>query len=299
MATSISRGFPKEDLSNFTFLFCRADGSRENAQLRLLPGGIIDGYAHKNESSWALIEDDLALLARDGRPSTIFNRVFEVNGRCVLEGDFLLRPELKIVHQLRQIESPFQNRQRHHKLTAKMLHADVEKFGWTIGDHSYGVPNVIEKHYAKLHIGKFCSIAAGVLIALGNHRIDGATTYPFATLAKFWPSMQGFIDGDHASKGDVRIGNDVWIGYGATILSGVTIGDGAVIAAQSVVTKDVPPFAVYGGNPGKVLKYRHTPEVIDALIKTEWWNWDDLTLNDRLPLMMSDLSGFLEKFRKA
>ncbi|SEM49279.1 Acetyltransferase (isoleucine patch superfamily) [Pseudomonas sp. ok272] len=297
METFIPHISTKENLSNFTFQFCRADGSHEVARVRLLPGGIIDGYLHKNESSWALFEGDVALLTRDGRPSTIFNRVTKTDGKIVLEGDFLLRPELKIVHQLRQVDGGFHNRQRHHKLTAKMLEADIEKFGWTIGDHSYGAPKVIENPCAKLHIGKFCSIAAGVLIALGNHRIDGVTTYPFATLAKFWPSMRGFTEGDHVSKGDVCIGNDVWIGYGATILSGVTIGDGAVIGAHSLVTKDVPPFAVYGGNPGKVLKYRHTPEVIDNLMLVAWWNWDDLTLDERLPLMMSNLPAFLEKYR--
>nr|WP_279609307.1 CatB-related O-acetyltransferase [Burkholderia anthina] len=284
-------------MSQLTFEFCRADGTSSTAPIHLLPDGVIDGYYHHNEASWSVVDGNITLLAKDGRPSTIFDRVSEAGGKIILEGDFLLRPALKIVHQLREIEWDFKTRKRPEKLTAKMLAADIGQYGWTIGDHSYGAPNVIEKQYAKLHIGKFCSIAGSVLIALGNHRTDGVTTYPFATMAKYWPSMRGFTESDHATKGDVRIGNDVWIGQGATILSGVTIGDGAVVAAHSVVTKDVPPFAIYGGNPGKVIKYRHSPKDIEALMKIKWWDWDDETLNDRLPLMMGDMQAFLARYR--
>lgn len=285
------------DLTTLTFKLCRADGTLDVAPVKLIPGGTLDGYYHRNEAAWGVVDGNLAFLTSEGRPSTVFNRASLIDGKLVLEGDFLLHPEMKIVHQLRQIEWDFQSRKRHDRLTAHHLAAEIEHFGWVIGDHTYGIPAVVEKAYSKLRIGKFCSIADGVVIVLANHRMDGVTTYPFASLKQYWPALNDCPFADHAVKGDVTIGNDVWIGYGATILSGVTIGDGAVIAARSVVTKDVPPFAIYGGNPGKVLKYRHCEEDIASLSRIKWWEWSDEVINERLPLMMADMNAFIERYK--
>lgn len=134
------------------------------------------------------------------------------------------------------------------------------------------------------------------MIILGNHRIDGVTSYPFSALKRFWPSMQPLETNDHSGKGGVDIGNDVWLGYGVTIMPGVKIGDGAVVAAESVVTKDVLPYSVVGGNPARVLKHRHSSEDVKSLMHIRWWDWDDRTLNDRLPLMMTDMAGFIKKY---
>lgn len=79
------------------------------------------------------------------------------------------------------------------------------------------------------------------------------------------------------------IGNDVWIGFGATVLNGVTIGDGAIIAAGAVVTKDVPPYAIVGGNPAHVIKYRFSKEVVEKLLALQWWNYGSDIL-DGLPI---------------
>jgi len=81
-------------------------------------------------------------------------------------------------------------------------------------------------------------------------------------------------------KGDIVIGNDVWIGYGVTILSGVTIGDGAIVAANSCVVKDVPPYSIVGGVPAKVIKYRFDDETIGKLLKIRWWDWDEQKIRD-------------------
>ncbi|MBW4360340.1 CatB-related O-acetyltransferase [Flavobacterium sp. NAS39] len=81
-------------------------------------------------------------------------------------------------------------------------------------------------------------------------------------------------DQDIISKGSIKIGNDVWIGTHSVILSGVTIGNGAIIASNSVVTTDVPPYAIVGGSPAKILKYRFDNEVIDKLKIIKWWDWD-------------------------
>jgi virginiamycin A acetyltransferase len=81
--------------------------------------------------------------------------------------------------------------------------------------------------------------------------------------------------------------NDVWIGFGCTVLSGVTIGSGSVLAARSVVTKDVPAYSIFGGNPARVLKYRFNPEMIDLLLKIAWWDEDDSIINSVVPILQS------------
>lgn len=145
-----------------------------------------------------------------------------------------------------------------------------------VGDNTYGFPNVFFwGDDTKLHIGKYCSIAEGVVIVLGGeHRMDWVTTFPFSALARDWPQAKQ-NKGHPSSKGDVVIGNDVWIGQGALILSGVTIGDGAVIGAGSVVTKDVEDYAIAAGNPAKFVKFRFDLDTRIGLKKLLWWNWSD------------------------
>jgi virginiamycin A acetyltransferase len=118
-------------------------------------------------------------------------------------------------------------------------------------------------------IGNFCSIARGTAIQEHNHDADCITTY--FVKYRIFEEKYGI---DAISKGPVNIGNDVWIGTQSTILTGVTIGDGAIIAANSVVSKDVPPYAIVGGTPAKVLKYRFSEEIIEKLLDIKWWNWD-------------------------
>ena len=123
---------------------------------------------------------------------------------------------------------------------------------YKIGRGTYGYPEIFSwNEGATLQIGAFCSIASGVKLFLGGeHRVDWVTTYPFNVL---WESGR-HITGHPRTKGDVIIGNDVWIGTEAVILSGVRIGDGAVVAARAVVTKDMEPYAIYGGNPALAAK---------------------------------------------
>lgn len=157
-----------------------------------------------------------------------------------------------------------------------------------IGDYTYGKPLVFHwEENTKLKIGKFCSISDEVKIFLGgNHRSDWATTYPFAGLTGEW--MEAVEIKDHnVSRGDVVIGNDVWIGFGANILSGITIGDGAVIGAFALVTKDVAPYTIVGGNPAKEIRKRFDDEKIDELLKTKWWNWKIEKIRKNIPLLCS------------
>ncbi|MEA5447868.1 CatB-related O-acetyltransferase [Leptolyngbya sp. CCNP1308] len=136
----------------------------------------------------------------------------------------------------------------------------------------------------KLIIGKFCSIASDVKFIMngGNHRTDWFTNYPFPIFGQGWESV---MPSEWPHKGDTVIGNDVWIGYGATLLPGVQVGDGAIIAAQSVVTKSVPPYAVVGGNPAQLIRYRFDEATIEALLDLQWWHWDIEKITRHLPAL--------------
>lgn len=167
----------------------------------------------------------------------------------------------------------------------------------TVGDYTYyddPNPQDFEKnvlyHYPfygdKLIIGKFCAIAPGVKFIMNgaNHKISSISTYPFSLFGHGWESVIPLLK-DLPIKGDTVIGNDVWIGYEAFILPGVHIGDGAIIAAKSVVTKDVPPYTIVGGNPAKTIKTRFDEQTINELLDLKWWDWDIEKITQNLSLI--------------
>ena len=124
----------------------------------------------------------------------------------------------------------------------------------------------------KLIIGKFCQIATGVRFVMngGNHATDGWSTFPFAAFGNEWAN----VPLNSISKGDTVIGNDVWIGNSATIMPGVQIGDGAILATNAVVTKDVEPYSIVGGNPACLIRERFDNDTKQALLKIKWWDWN-------------------------
>jgi len=135
-----------------------------------------------------------------------------------------------------------------------------------VGKYSYGPLNVRtrEAENEKLIIGSFVSIAEDVLFILGgNHNIETFSTYPFKVMFR----------GDKQeawSKGPIIVEDDVWIGARSLILSGVTIGKGAIVAAGSVITKNVPPYSIVGGNPAKIIRYRFEDNIIKELLEIDY-----------------------------
>jgi virginiamycin A acetyltransferase len=126
----------------------------------------------------------------------------------------------------------------------------------------------------KLIIGKFCMIASGATFIMngGNHLTEATSAYPFAIFGGAWQdAMKGK---SYPTKGDTVIGNDVWIGHDTTLMPGVQIGDGAIIATKSVVTKNVEPYTIVGGNPAKPIKKRFSEDIIARLLEIKWWDWD-------------------------
>ena len=145
----------------------------------------------------------------------------------------------------------------------------------------------------KLIIGKFCALAKGVKFIMNgaNHKISGFSTYPFQIFGNGWEGVMP-QPGDLPFKGDTVIGNDVWIGYESVVMPGVRIGHGAIVAAKSVVVSDVPPYAVVGGNPARVLKKRFPDETIQALLEIAWWDWDIGKVTRNLErIVAADLEG--------
>jgi virginiamycin A acetyltransferase len=126
----------------------------------------------------------------------------------------------------------------------------------------------------KLIIGKFCMIASDVTFIMNgaNHLSQSISSYPFAIFGNGWENAME--NKSYPTKGNTVIGNDVWIGHKATIMPGVNIGDGAIIATNAMVTKDVEPYTIVGGNPAKPIKKRFSNIEIKQLLELQWWHWD-------------------------
>jgi acetyltransferase-like isoleucine patch superfamily enzyme len=147
------------------------------------------------------------------------------------------------------------------------------------GKHSYffGGPNVTayrgDPEHLRVRVGSYTSVAEGTRFLLGGgHRVDWVSTFPFR-VALGLPGA--YMDGHPTAKGDILVGSDVWIGKDAQILGGVTIGHGAVVAASSVVTRDVAAYEIVAGNPARTVRCRVTPEQREALLALSWWDWPD------------------------
>lgn len=177
----------------------------------------------------------------------------------------------------------------------------------TVGEYTYyddvnGADKFEERvthHYEvlgdKLIIGKFCAIAKGIEFVMNgaNHRMCSVTTYPFNVMGSGWEKAAPTLE-ELPFKGDTVIGNDVWIGQNVTVMPGVHIGNGAIIAANSVVTKNIPAYHIAGGNPCKMIRKRFDDELIGYLENLRWWDWSPEKIFSNLEILCS---GDLEKIK--
>lgn len=152
-------------------------------------------------------------------------------------------------------------------------------------------------------VGRYCSIARDVVVLGKRHPIEWASTSSFTyddSFAMFRAARKDFgglydvAPIEHREK-RVTIGNDVWIAAGVVIKPGVTIGDGAVVAAKSVVTRDVPPYSIVGGNPAEIIRSRFEGQVCNDLAESRWWDFRFTDLNG---IDVSDTTVFLQEFKK-
>lgn len=174
-------------------------------------------------------------------------------------------------------------RMNHHNLTVMC--------GWfnqdlvSVGNYTYGELHVINhSNQYTLNIGHFCSIGPDVtFIVCGDHASNTLSTYPFHV-------RLGLVRYEATSKGNIIVGSDVWIGTKAIILSGVKIGQGAIVSAGAVVTKDVPPYAIVGGNPARVIKYRFNESQISELMKIDFSKLSLETVKEHIDYFSSPYS---------
>jgi virginiamycin A acetyltransferase len=148
----------------------------------------------------------------------------------------------------------------------------------------------------RLVIGRFCAIASGVrfVMAGGNHADLGPSTFPFGIFGEGWTDTMDLVM-SAPSRGDTVVGHDVWLGYQALVLPGVTIGHGAVVAAASVVTGEVPPYAVVAGNPARIVRRRYEDEDVERLLRAAWWDWPIELVTEHARTIMAGTPAELER----
>lgn len=159
-------------------------------------------------------------------------------------------------------------------------------FHSSIGDYSYIGQNARLIH---AHVGKFCSLAGDGAYGMGRHSLDYISSSSIFTSKRNGTRIKWTDKSTYEEYKEIHIGNDVWVGTRVLIMGGVNIGNGAVVAAGAVVTKDVPPYAIVGGVPARVIKYRFPENVIQKLEASKWWTLDDETLRNNIELFQKPL----------
>lgn len=166
------------------------------------------------------------------------------------------------------------------------IYSRVQVSDSSMNDYSY-----IGRRSRLIHtkVGKFCSISSDCAIGMGTHSLQNISTSSIFTARRNGTGISWTSDSSFEEFKITIIGNDVWVGQRAMVMGGITIGDGAVIGAGAVVTKDVPPYAIVGGVPAKIIRYRFPNEVIEKLESSEWWSLPDKELKDNINLFQKPL----------
>ncbi len=178
---------------------------------------------------------------------------------------------------------------------------DIIYKGCEVGRYTYGYEALLSEYPIANKIGRYCSINGTARIWF-NHSLDVVSTHPFLDYRMFYSkdqkaSRKELLEkyGKHNNNADylnikirdnrpVEIGNDVWIGANVCIMPGVKIGDGAVLAAGAIVTKDVEPYAIVGGVPAKLIRYRFDKEIVEAFLRIKWWDWPIEKIEENIEL---------------
>lgn len=157
--------------------------------------------------------------------------------------------------------------------------------GVKLGDYSYLGRGTVAHN---LTVGKYTSISDFCTIGLPGHPTSAISTSPIFNSVNNGTRFSFTDKNTYSSPMNVQIGNDVWVGYGVMIVKNVTIGDGAIVAAGAVVTKDVPPYAIVGGVPAKIIKYRFPQEIIQRLMEIKWWDLPESLLKNNISLFQQE-----------
>jgi Acetyltransferase (isoleucine patch superfamily) len=173
------------------------------------------------------------------------------------------------------------------------LHGSAKAKNSTIGNYTYiSTGTLIES----ADIGKFCSIGPNTVIGYGNHPVNFMSTSPVFYHTGIIFGKTFAVEEAFETFKRVSIGNDVWIGANVYIKNGISLGDGCIIAAGAVVVKDVAPYAIVGGVPAKLIRYRFTEDIIKKLLKIKWWDWPDKVLEEKQHYFVTHDIGIIENF---
>jgi acetyltransferase-like isoleucine patch superfamily enzyme len=170
-----------------------------------------------------------------------------------------------------------------------------ERMGAFSYSHSMLLPN--------MRLGRYCSIGGGVEFIQSQHPADWVTSSPFFYAPQGLQGIYDYINLDLKAgsfplhpdtfrSGPVELGHDVWIGQGAMLSGGVTLGTGAIVGARALVTRDVPPYAIVGGTPARIIRMRFPDTVIERLLALQWWRFGPEVLQ---PLDIRDPAGFADR----
>jgi virginiamycin A acetyltransferase len=153
----------------------------------------------------------------------------------------------------------------------------------------------------RLVIGKYCAIASGTrfLMAGADHPTMGVSTFPFTMFGGDWTERTLDLVTGMPSRGDTVVGNDVWFGHRATVMPGVRIGDGAIVAAGAVVTADVPPYTIVGGNPARPIRQRFDDADVERLLRAAWWDWPVELVTTHVRTIMAGTPAEIERIAAA
>lgn len=169
-----------------------------------------------------------------------------------------------------------------------------------VGDYSYVGPRT---RLDNVIVGKFCSISWDCDIGLNSHAIDCISTSPIFFFKKNGVGIK-WVESDFKDAHPITsIGNDVWIGAGAKIMAGITVNHGAVIGAGSVVTKDIPAYAIVVGAPARVVGFRFEREVLELILASNWWDMPEFAIKRNIDFMkiknpgIDDVKKFLDNLR--